>query len=243
MSAGDAAPAGAPAAERRGRRWGRIVSVAVLALAAAGSPWWGRAALSRLEFFRVRHVRIQGVRFLAPSELVLHLGVDTTASVWDPLDPLTARVRTHPLVEDATVRRSLPGTLVVRVTEKVPVALVPARGGFAAYDADARVLPIDPSRVPLDLPIVPARDTALLRLLGEVRQDHPALFARISEVRRVGRGELLVRLATVPVRAMADVHAGRLADIIPVEQDLARRRARVVELDLRYREQVIARLE
>jgi hypothetical protein len=35
----------------------------------------------------------------------------------------------------------------------------------------------------------------------------------------------------------------RLADIFPVESDLARRQARVKELDLRYRDQVIARLQ
>jgi hypothetical protein len=42
---------------------------------------------------------------------------------------------------------------------------------------------------------------------------------------------------------MDDVTARRLAEIYPVEGDLARRRARVAELDLRYRDQVIARLQ
>jgi len=35
----------------------------------------------------------------------------------------------------------------------------------------------------------------------------------------------------------------RLADIFPVENDLARRQVHVDELDLRYRDQVIARLQ
>jgi hypothetical protein len=35
----------------------------------------------------------------------------------------------------------------------------------------------------------------------------------------------------------------RLADIFPVETDLARRQVQVGELDLRYRDQVIARLQ
>jgi hypothetical protein len=42
---------------------------------------------------------------------------------------------------------------------------------------------------------------------------------------------------------MLDVAPARLGEIIPVEQDLARRQARVAELDLRYRDQVIARLQ
>jgi len=44
------------------------------------------------------------------------------------------------------------------------------------------------------------------------------------------------------VRAMSDVTPARLRDVEPVEQDLAMRRMRVAELDLRFRDQVIARL-
>jgi cell division protein FtsQ len=42
---------------------------------------------------------------------------------------------------------------------------------------------------------------------------------------------------------MDDVSVERLSDILPVEADLARRQARAVELDLRYRDQVIARVQ
>ena len=45
------------------------------------------------------------------------------------------------------------------------------------------------------------------------------------------------------VRASLGVSVSRLADIFPVESDLLRRRANVAELDLRYRDQVIARLQ
>jgi hypothetical protein len=45
------------------------------------------------------------------------------------------------------------------------------------------------------------------------------------------------------VRARLGVSATRLTDIFPVEIDLRRRGARVAELDLRYRDQVIARLQ
>ena len=45
------------------------------------------------------------------------------------------------------------------------------------------------------------------------------------------------------VRVPIDLSVERLTDIDPVENDLARRQARVDELDLRYRDQVIARLQ
>ena len=108
----------------------------------------------------------------------------------------------------------------------------------------------------VDLPVVVQRDaqgdTALLHLLGELRDDEPRLYARVSEARRVGKGELALQLTApsetaaggvLPVRAMADVTVARLAELYPVEQDLARRGLRVAEIDLRYRDQVIARLQ
>jgi len=45
------------------------------------------------------------------------------------------------------------------------------------------------------------------------------------------------------VRAPSDVGAERLAQVLPVAADLARRHVRATELDLRYRDQVIARLQ
>ena len=85
-------------------------------------------------------------------------------------------------------------------------------------------------------------DARLLRLLGRMREQMPAFYARLSEIRRVGKDELVLKLETLPIRAMQDVTLERLAEIEPVEGDLARRQVRVAEIDLRYRDQVIARL-
>jgi len=225
------------------RRWGRGAAAALLVLAAAGAPWWGRAALTRLAFFRVRNVEIDGARYIDAGEVLARLRVDTVASIWADLTPLERRVAAHPQVGAVEIRRKLPGTLVVRVTEKLPVALVPGRGGLRAYDASGQALPLDPSLVDVDVPVVATPDTGVLRLLAEVRRAEPELFARISEVRRAGKRELVLVLDRWPVRAMADVTPQRLAEIYPVENDLTRRQARVAELDLRYRDQVIARLQ
>jgi hypothetical protein len=83
------------------------------------------------------------------------------------------------------------------------------------------------------------------------------VFARIEEVRRTGRDEILLTLSsgarvagvaapqsrTLRVRVPVGLSVERLADIFPVETDLARRQVQVGELDLRYRDQVIARLQ
>lgn len=229
----------------RWRRRLRSIGMLVAGLAILSSPWWYRPVLSNLDFFRVRRVEVLGARYASPDEIVSRLRVDSSASVWDDVGPLEERVRVHPSVRDVRIERKLPGTLVIRVTENPPVALIQVSGGLVAVDAAGRTLPVDPTAVDVDLPVLRSRDTLALRLLGEVQEALPLVFARIGDVRRTPAGDLAIRLnepAARLVLASADLTVQRLSEIIPVEQDLARRNATATELDLRYRDQVIARL-
>ena len=89
---------------------------------------------------------------LKGEEIVAAMRVDTTVSVWDDVRPVTARVRALQEIQEASITRKLPGTLVVRVTEKAPVALIPATGDLRVYDGSGSALPIDPARIDMDLP-------------------------------------------------------------------------------------------
>ena len=118
-----------------------------------------------MSFFHVRRVEIVGARYLAPSDILARLNVDTLASVWDPTDAARlAESRDIPGVARANVRRKLPGTLVVEIVERVPVALVSAPGGFRAYDDRGTALPIDPTRVTVDAPVLMERDVAVAQV-------------------------------------------------------------------------------
>ena len=247
-------PAAAPTdgAARSGRerlpttrpRWLRIVRallVLAVAMALVCCPWWGPRALAHLDYFHVRQIDIEGVRYSKPGELVPLLGVDTTQSVWQQLPPIAMRARQHPMVVSAEVDRRLPGTLVVRVVEREPVALVPADGMLRPVDVTGRILPINPAVVQLDVPVVASADSALLRILDALRQHAPAEYARITNARSSGADELQFMVGTVRVRTGTDVTVARFRDILPVEADLARNHLRAVELDLRFRDQVIAR--
>jgi cell division protein FtsQ len=223
-------------------RW-RLAAGAVLVVALLATPVWGPRLLGHLDFFRVRKIEVQGLRYTPPGEVLARLHVDTTRSVWEPLDPLAARVATHPQIESVVVTRKLPGTLVVDVTERRPVALVSVGATLRAVDERGVTLPLDPSRTPVDAPIVTTapREVAVYHLLGAMQREAPRLYARVSSIQSAG-GEILLQLADLPVRTMTTVTLARLGDIEPVERDLARRQLRAAELDLRFRDQVIARL-
>ena len=236
---------------------GAIFLIGVIMAAA----WGTRAAARKMAFFRVRSVEIRGARYLQPNEIVSRLQIDTLASLWDDLEPYRQRVRKHPQVSDVRITRRMPGTLVVTIQENLPVALIQTSGGLLPYDSLGRQLPIDPSRTNLDLPIVASADPVLLKLVGAIRATEPRVFARVEEVKRTGRDEILLTLSrgseivggasdsaapngrTLRVRVPVGLSVERLADIFPVETDLARRQVRVGELDFRYHDQVIARLQ
>lgn len=245
MSARVPAPLSAPATAvtasvpiwRRRPVW-IAAAVGILLVLVLTTPWWGRD----LAFFRVRHVEVRGTRFAPPSDIAAGLRIDTMFSIWNALDSLRTRAEGHPQVRQARVVRKLPGTLVVIVDENLPIAFVPTATGLKAYDETGRLLPLDPSRVAVDLPIVARADTTILRLLGDLKAQLPDVFARVSEVRRVNRDELRIQFIDVPVRAMADVSVDRFLELSSVKADLERRRLHPVELDLRFKDQVIARL-
>jgi cell division protein FtsQ len=229
----------APSRWARFRRLRRISIYGAGALLLLATPWW----VQQLEYFRVRRVEIAGSRYVPPASVLAALALDSSASVWARVGPLEARVAQHPQVLSARIRRKLPGTLVVTVRENLPVALVQAPDGLNPYDADARPLPIDPSQTPLDLPVVARRDSAALRLLGDLQVLDATLFARVSEVRWDQDGGMRVLLTGVTVRTDAQTTAQRFTEILPVEADLTRRGVRARELDLRFRDQIVARIE
>ena len=240
----------------------KILGALLLVALIMAAAWGVRAGARNMAFFRVRSVEIRGARYLQPNEIVARLQIDTLASLWDDLEPFRQRVRRHPQVADVRFERRMPGTLVVIVQENLPVALIQTPAGLLPFDSLGRQLPIDPSRSNLDLPIVASADPVLLKLVGAIRAAQPRVFARIEEARRIGRDEILLTLSSraedaagaaadtatpqrksLRVRLPVGLSVDRLADIFPVESDLARRQARVGEIDLRYRDQVIARLQ
>ena len=207
-------------------------------------------AFRGLDYFHVQTVQLEGARFLTPTSVIAALGADTAASVFDDPAHFVAKVESIPLVARARVRRRLPGTLVVTIVERTPVALIPTAEGFRGVDSAGTRLPIDPAIAAFDAPVVlpptgprdSAADRRLFNLLGAMRTQNPSLFDAIEEARRVSTTEWQLRTTRQRIRIAPEVTLARLADIFPVEQDLARRRIRAAELDLRFRNLVIARL-
>jgi hypothetical protein len=113
-------------------------------------------ALASSALFQVSEIRFEGARYLDGNDALPIATLPEGFSVWSDLESVAGRVRAHPLVAEARVRRRLPSTLVVEVREREPVGLLPTPT-LVPVDAEGRRLPIDPALHRLDLPLLRPR--------------------------------------------------------------------------------------
>jgi cell division septal protein FtsQ len=218
------------------RRW-----LALGAAALGAALWYGGPVLGRrMEFFRIRRVEFAGMRYLKPAVALPDLGLGRDASIFDNLEPIAARATRIGGVQQAEAGRRLPGTLVVRIREIPPVALVPRGSRLVLMDSAGRVLPYDPAHSAPDLPIAATADARVGSLLGRIRRLDPALFGRVTTAARTGNDVALLvdgrRLLLRPDASVEEMHA-----VKAVAEDLVRKGESYSELDGRFAGYVVVR--
>ncbi|MFC5062364.1 cell division protein FtsQ/DivIB [Actinomycetospora atypica] len=187
----DRGPRDHPALDARNRRHRalrRRITAAVVLLAAVGGLVW---LLAFSPVFDVRDVEVTGASPEAlPAVRDAAAVPPETSLLWLSTSDLDARVATIPRVASVDVRRSLPGTVTVTVSEREPVAAVPLGPAVALVDDTGfayRTLPAPPPGIPrLVLPpaVAPSpadpATVAAVRVLGALP---PALRRTVTEVR------------------------------------------------------------
>ena len=216
----------------------------------------GPDILARFARLRVSAVEVRGTRYIDAEE-VRQL-VPAYQDERGGGRSLERRLRTHILVEEATVR-SLPGdTLEIEIRERQPVALV-ATPALEPVDASGEYLPIDPAVHRLDLPILRpsmGQPGVLMRSehqqiqtmaaeLGRLRELDPDFARSISELLWESRETIAARLSELPaeVRFEPPLGARRLRQGLAARTDaLSRAPARAYTVaDLRFEDQVVVR--
>jgi hypothetical protein len=223
---------------------------------AAGAP----ALLRRMEAFQVERVEIRGTRYLAPYDALVQSGITKTSNVFDEFQPWRDRLLRHPMVVAADVERELPNTIRVSITEAEPIALA-RTPALKPVDARARALPIDPSAIDLDLPVLTraakpdsngyfsdrqTRDA--IAVLNLLRHRDARLYSWISEAAPAGEQGLLLHLrqpqgATALVAS--DPRALRLRELEVTLSDLSARGelSQLKRIDARFRDQIVVSLD
>jgi cell division protein FtsQ len=243
------------------RRGGVVLALAAatgLAAAAWASlgPGWVRARLSSLRLFRIETVQVSGNRTLSSADVLAAAGLRTGESLLG-LDLAAARARlaAHPRVRDASLRRRLPGTVVVEVAERVPCVIVRADRDYLA-DAEGAILASAGTGALADLPVLTGIEAAAGALTARGAADLTAGIELVAAIRLVGFPALAAvdhidlsdpdDAVIVPVSGRPLVHAGRrdpagrLQRWRSVAPDMAQRWPELEYVDLRAEGQVVA---
>jgi cell division protein FtsQ len=172
---------------------GAVVAIAVSAWVVWGTPLLG-----------VRTVEVTGSRIAGPEQVrAVADVVDGTPLARVDLDDVSQRVRGLPSVASVAVRRSWPNTLVIEVTERVPVAAVAVAGGFAIVDADGIVFDRRADRP----------DSAVLLKVALLRPDDPTTRAALRVVVALTqplRERLTQLVADSPTHIRLELTGGRV---------------------------------
>jgi cell division septal protein FtsQ len=231
------------------------VGASAITSVAAGAP----SMLRRVSTFKVERVEIRGTRYLAPYDALVQTGITRTSNVFDDYEPWRRRLLRHPLVLTARIERVLPSTIKVEITETEPIALV-RTPDLTPVDARARALPIDPSTIDLDLPVLTrsAKPSAAgvfedratreaVAVLQVLRSKDLRLYSWISEIAPAADRGVLLRLRE-PVGATvllaADTRALRLHELKVALADLSARGElqQLKSIDARFRDQIVVSL-
>lgn len=99
---------------------GLLLTIA-LAIAVPHAAEWVRSH----PYFQLRTIDVYGNRRLPKEAIVQFASVSVGESVWDfSVRNLQRRLDAHPWIQRVTVRREIPGRLVIHVTERKPIAIV-----------------------------------------------------------------------------------------------------------------------
>ncbi len=242
-----------PAPPLSGRQVAKRLAALVAATAAvAVGTFFGLRAATRLPLFLVDDIEVYGLRYAAKDEVRTLAGLDEAASIWGSRADWRRRVESHPMIDSVQVVRRLPSTLIFRVAEAEPVALI-AAPLVMAVDRRGNPLPIDPANPVLDLPLVSVLtpDSAgswglgvLAREMEHVAQVAPEIFAVISEAHLQDQlvtfhvGDLGLKIRYAPPISERRLREG----IVAMNDALERFPDRpVAEVDLRFADQVVVR--
>jgi cell division protein FtsQ len=112
-----------------------LVALPVLLLA-------GFAAATYTPLFRLRDISVEGTKILRPHEVIVRAGIGSNTNVFH-LDAgsIVTALETDPWILSATVERHLPGSVVITVQERTPVAKALVGPSPAVVAGDGVVLP------------------------------------------------------------------------------------------------------
>ena len=202
-------------------------------------------ALSARLGFAVSDIAVEGRRTTDPATILKALDARRGTPIL-AVDPrrAAARLAGLPWVRSATVERRLPGTILVRLVERRPLAPWQHGNRIELIDRHGGVIPVGDLGRFAQLPLVVGPDaadhaSALLQMLAE----EPALAVHVNAAIRIGDRRWNLRLDDgIEVLLPADDPAAAWAKLARLERQSAILKRDVKTIDMRLPDRLVLRV-
>lgn len=234
-------------------RYGLVAAVVALAI------YRGAQVSANAHLLEVNRIVVHGNERLSKGEVLAVLsGLRGESLLWTDLDAWRRRLLSSPWVRDAALRRSLPATVDVVVSERQPIGIGRINGGDM-YLVDERGVIIDqygPQYADLDLPIIDGltainqdgsltderRADLAARLMAALRAK-PQVARRVSQIDVADLHNVAVILNgdTAVIQLGEDQFLPRLQGYLELAATLRERVADIDYVDLRFDDRIYVR--
>ena len=249
-----------PAAKRGRARRSRkqVVYVVVLSAVLLSGAYFVAGLLMTAEALTVTRITVSGNTRLSRGEVLSLLdGLSGRNMLLVSLEEWRQRVLASPWVEDAAIRRVLPGTVDVAVVERQPMGIGRIDGALYLLDQHGGIIDeFGPDHGEFDFPLIDGlaaagrtgadelavdegRAALAMRLLASL-QGRPDLAARVSQidVTDVRDAVVILKGDTALIRIGDEQFAERLQSYLDLAPSLRRKVPQIDYVDLRFGERV-----
>jgi cell division septal protein FtsQ len=249
-------------ARKRGKWYGftkRTAQFAALAVALAYGISRASAGAARARMLRVDRILVQGTDRLSPGDVLAILtGLQGESLLWTDLDVWRRRLLASSWVRDAALRRSLPSTVEVLISERQPIGIGRISGDM--YLVDDRGVIIDqygPQHAQFDLPIIDglsaspgeggtmtdaARADLAARVIASIKSK-PVIARRVSQIDVTDEHNARVILTGDPavIQLGDDQFLARIESYTQLASALRERVSEIDYVDLRFGDRIYVR--
>ena len=248
---------------RRRRNWRALARALAIGGALGGALIYGvyrtTAVAAHARVLQIEKITVRGNERLSRGEVLAVLnGLRGQSLVWADLDHWRRQLLASPWVRDAALRRSLPSTIDVVVSERTPIGI--GRINADMYLVDERGVIIDqygPQYADLDLPIIDGLSAApgdggaltdegradlAARVIAAVKSK-PSVARRLSQVDVADLHNATVILSGDPavIQLGEDQFLARLQSYLDLAPTLRERVADIDYVDLRFDDRIYVR--
>jgi len=201
--------------------------------------------------FTLKHVQIEGNKHLSDADLLALMRIpDDENLLMLSSERMYERLHSSPWIKSVSIRKILPDTLVVRVDESQPQALISKPNGYVVVDSQGIELERIHGRSERFLPVIRASDLeqteefgAALRLASVIND--AGISKSASSVEIVGLDgdvkDLSVKIDGLEVKVGEGSYDKKLTRLYELMEEIRKRPFDVEYIDLRFANRVIVK--